>query len=304
MKKEEFIVKSHFDGLELVCVAFEPTSQPKGVIQFVHGMCEQKGRYEEIMEYFTKNGYVTVAYDQRGHGETAKTNENLGWFGDKTGKGIVEDAYAVTKEIKARYQGLPITLFGHSMGSMVVRCYLQEHDDMIDKLIVCGSPTFNPLVDVAIGLTRFLALFKGERHRSKMLSYVSTGHGNKNFPNEGQGAWLSRNRESIDKFYADERCKFIFTYNGFENLFRLMKYTYSKKKYKVANPNLPIHFVSGSADAVLGGENNWLKIHGYLREVGYNNVSGKLYHGLRHEIHNEPERETVYADLLAFIEEK
>ena len=304
MKRERLIVKSNFDGLELVGEVFEPTAQAKGVIQFVHGMCEHKGRYEEMMTYFTANGYICVAYDQRGHGQTAKNKEDLGYFGDKTGRGIVEDAYAVTQEIKRRYPNLPVILFGHSMGSMIVRCYLQDHDDMIDKLVVCGSPSFNPLVDVAIGLTRVLGAIKGEKHRSKTLAYMSTGRGNKNFPNEGPSAWLSRNKENREAFNKDEYCKYIFTYNGFENLFRLMKSTFAKKEYKVKNPNLPIHFVSGSDDAVLGGEDNWLKVHNLLRGVGYKNVSGKLYHGLRHEIHNEPERETVYADLLAFIEEK
>jgi alpha-beta hydrolase superfamily lysophospholipase len=304
MRKEEFIVKSDFDGLELIGEVFEPSETPKGVIQFVHGMCEHKGRYEDMASYFTNNGYICVIYDQRGHGRTAKTKEDLGYFGDKTGRGIVEDAYAVTREIKRRYPNLPVILFGHSMGSMVVRCYLQDHDDMIDKLIVCGSPSFNPLVDVAIGLTRVLGSIKGEKHRSKTLAYISTGRGNKNFPNEGPSAWLSRNRENISNFANDEYCKYIFTYNGFENLFRLMKSTFSKKEYKLKNPNLPIHFVSGSEDAVLGGEDNWLKIHNSLREIGYKNVSGKLYHGLRHEVHNEPEQATVYADLLAFIEEK
>lgn len=302
MKKEKFIVKSHFDGLELVCVAFEPETQPKGVIQFVHGMCEHKGRYEEMMEFFVNNGYITVAYDQRGHGETAFIKENLGWFGDNTGKGIVEDAYAVTKEIKIKYPNLPVVLFGHSMGSMVVRCYLQDHDEEIDKLIVCGSPNYNPFVGVAIGMTKTIGLIKGKKHRSKMLSYLSTGKGNENFPGEGESAWLSRNRENINKYIADPYCKYIFTCNGFENLFRLMQSTFSKKAYKVKNPTLPIHFVSGSDDAVLGGEKNWVKVHDALRGVGYENVSGKLYHELRHEIHNEPEREMVYEDLLAFIQ--
>ena len=38
-----------------------------------------------------------------------------------------------------------------------------------------------------------------------------------------------------------------------------------------------------------------------MRKVGYNKVSGKLYEGMRHEIHNELDRQTVYNDLLAFI---
>lgn len=303
MKKEKFIVQSPSDGIDIQCVVFEPETPPKGIIQIVHGMCEYKGRYEEMMEYFANRGYIAVAHDQRGHGETAKDSADLGWFGDKTGEAIVEDAVAVTREIKKRYPNLPLTLFGHSMGSMVVRCYLQKHDTEIDKLIVCGSPSANPLAGIAVGLTKAIALFKGERHRSGMLSYLSTGKGNDKFPNEGQSAWLSRNRENIDKYNDDPYCKYIFTCNGFENLFRLMKNTYNKKRYQVKNPKLPIRFVSGSDDAVLVSEEKWLKAHDCLRAVGYENVSGKLYHGLRHEIHNELGREEVLADLYAFVEE-
>ncbi len=303
MKKEKFIVQSPFDGLELVCAVFEPETQAKGIVQFVHGMCEYKGRYEEIMTYFSDHGYITVAHDQRGHGETAKTSDDLGWFGDTTAKGIVEDAVAVTREIKRRYSGLPVYLFGHSMGSMVVRCYIQNYDDEIDKLIVCGSPSSNPFTGAGIMMSKLIGVFKGKRYRSKMLSYLSTGKGNEKFPGEGQSAWLSRNRENIDQFHADPYCQYIFTCNGFENLFRLMKNTYTKKKYKVKNPKLSIRFVSGSDDAVLIDEGKWLKSHDDLRRVGYENVSGKLYHGLRHEIHNEPERANVYSDLLQFIEE-
>lgn len=49
---------------------------------------------------------------------------------------MVEDAVQVTGALKARYPGLPVLLFGHSMGSMVVRCYIQEHDGDIDSLVV------------------------------------------------------------------------------------------------------------------------------------------------------------------------
>lgn len=302
MKREKFIVRAPYDDLEIVCLAYEPETPAKGVIQIVHGMCEYKARYEEMMAYFVEHGYVAVAYDQRGHGETAKTVNDRGWFGDKKAEAVIQDAVQVTKEIQTRYPGLPITLFGHSMGSMVVRCYIQEHDTLIDKLIVCGSPSSNPLAGVAVWLTKLIGLFKGERHRSKFLSYMSTGKGNERFPNEGPSSWLSKNRENIDQYNADPFCGYIFTCNGYENLFNLMKNTYTKKRYKVGNPKLPIHFVSGSDDAVLGSEEQWLKSHEQLRSVGYENVSGKLYHGLRHEIHNEHERETVYADLLEFIE--
>ena len=303
MNTHKFRIKSPYDGIELVCTVYEPETTPKGILQIVHGMGEHSRRYQTMMKFFAEQGYVVAIHDQRGHGETAVTIEDRGWFNDKKAKAIVEDAVAVTRELKRAYPNLPVYLFGHSMGSMVVRCYIQKYDTEIEKLIVCGSPSSNPLAGLAALIARTVGLIKGDRYRSKTLAYVSTGKGNKRFESEGYGAWLNRDRENVEEYYNDPYCGFIFTCNGFENLFRLMKNTYTKRLYKVGNANLPIHFVSGSDDAVLVNENKWLQTHNFLRELGYQNVSGKLYHGLRHEIHNEPEKQTVFNDLLKFIEE-
>ena len=79
-----------------------------------------------------------------------------------------------------------------------------------------------------------------------------------------------------------------------------MKRTYTKKGYELKNPDLPIYFVSGGDDPVLGGEKNWNEVLEFMRKVGYTNVSGTLYQGLRHEVHNELDNENVLSDLLAF----
>ena len=81
-----------------------------------------------------------------------------------------------------------------------------------------------------------------------------------------------------------------------------MKCTYTKRAYRMKNPALPIHFISGSEDAVLGGEKNWEKTLAFTRGLGYTNVTGKLYQDMRHEVLNETERFVVYNDLLAFLE--
>ena len=67
------------------------------------------------------------------------------------------------------------------------------------------------------------------------------------------------------------------------------------------NPTLPIHFVAGSDDPVIKDELKWFKAIESLRSVGYENVTGKLYEGMRHEIFNEFGKEGVYEDLLTFI---
>lgn len=302
MLKKEFTLVSDFDGLELKGVVYEPETPPKGIVQVVHGMCEYKNYYENVMEFFAKNGYIAAAHDHRGHGQSVKKEEDHGWFHDRNGKAVVEDCVQVTKYLRAEYPSLPLTLFGHSMGSMVVRCYIREHDDLIDKLIVCGSPASNPLAGVAVFLAKCVGAVKGERHRSKLLKTLSTGKASADFEKKKGGSWLTRDQSLAEKKKADPWCEFTFTANGFENLFNLMKFTYTKKGYCVQNSTLPIHFVSGSEDIMLGDELQWFKSVEFLRGVGYERVTGKLYKGMRHELHNEFGKEEFFNDLLRFIE--
>ena len=302
MIRKKFTVESDYDGLKLQGIVYEPDGQPKGIVQLVHGMCEYKNYYEHVMQFFASKGYIAAGHDHRGHGESVLREEDLGWFGDGSGKAIVEDCAKVTRYLRSEYPDLPLTLYGHSMGSMVVRCCLREHDDLIDKLIVCGSPSYNPFTPPAFLLHKCITLCKGERHRSKMLDALSTGKGAEKLKKEKGGSWLTRDEEVVAKKEADPRCDFVFTCNGFENLLNLMKYTYQKKGYRVKNPALPIHFVAGSDDIMIGDELKWFKAIEFLRGVGYENVSGKLYEGMRHEIHNELGKEEVFEDLLRFIE--
>ncbi len=300
--RKTFTVLSPYDELPLQGVLFLPEGTPKGIVQIVHGMAERKERYAEFASFLAENGYIAACHDHRGHGESVKTEEDYGWFQDYDGKAIVDDTVAVTEYLKGEYPDLPLVLFGHSMGSLVVRAYIQEHDDLCDKLIVCGSPSKNGLVGVAIFLEKCIRLFCGKRHRSKLLGNLSTGNGNKPFEQEGECAWLSRNRERVEAYLADPACGFLFTCNGYENLFKLLKKVYKPKRYAVKNPDLPIRFVAGGDDPVIGDELKWLEAIELLREVGYANVSGKLYEGMRHEILNEIGREEVFSDLLAFIQ--
>ncbi len=301
MTTNKFQIHSKYDDLSLSVLAVEPDGERKGIVQIAHGMAEKKERYLDFMTFLAECGYVAVCHDHRGHGESMVSAEDRGWFGDYTAQAVVDDTVQVTEYVKKLYPELPVILFGHSMGSMIVRCYAQEHDELIDKLIVCGSPSKNSLAGMAILVEKVIRLFRGARYKSKTLKHLSTGEASKRFQAEGSGAWLSRDREHVEKYIADPNCGFIFTCNGYENLFKLLKYTYQKKKYKVKNPDLPVLFVAGGEDPIIVDEVKWLKSIEMMRELGYE-VSGKLYEGMRHEILNEIGKEEVYADLLKFIE--
>ena len=300
MQKETFVVQSQFDDLKLHGVIIRP-EKPKAIIQILHGMCEYKERYEDFMRFFAERGYLVVCHDHRGHGDSVLREEDRGYLYDFSGQAIVEDAALVTRYVKETYPNLPVYLFGHSMGSMIARCYIQKHDTLVDKMVICGSPSKNPFVDVAILLTKTIRLFRGERYKSKMLAYLSTGKGNERFKEEGPSNWLSRNRENIERFITNPKGKVHFSVNGYENLFKLMRDTYRKKGYRVQNPALPIFFVSGSDDAVLVTEEKWRNSVEDMKRVGYQDISCKLYPKLRHEIFSDIGGEEVMEDLLEFF---
>ena len=306
MQKREFTLQSKYDNLALSCAEYtaEGVTQTnaKGVVQIVHGMCEYKERYEGFIDYLTQNGYIVFAHDHRGHGGSVTANENLGYFGDKKGEAIVDDAALVTDEIRRLYPGLSVTLFGHSMGSLVVRAYIQKYEEKIDKLIVCGSPSKNSLAGFGLMLNGVISAFRGEKYRSRLMANASTGGGDDKFPGEGKNAWLTRDKTVVEKYNADEKCNFVFSCNGFSNLLHLVKNAYKKKKYPAKHSDLPIFFMAGADDPVIGSEKKWLAAQQFLRDVGYKNVTGKSYPNMRHEILNELGKEEVYADALAFIE--
>lgn len=306
MQKREFTLQSKYDNLALSCAEYtaEGVTQTnaKGVVQIVHGMCEYKERYEGFIDYLTQNGYIVFAHDHRGHGGSVTANENLGYFGDKKGEAIVDDAALVTDEIRRLHPGLSVTLFGHSMGSLVVRAYIQKYEEKIDKLIVCGSPSKNSLAGFGLMLNGVISAFRGKKYRSRLMANASTGGGDDKFPGEGKNAWLTRDKTVVEKYNADEKCNFVFSCNGFSNLLHLVKNAYKKKKYPAKHSDLPIFFMAGADDPVIGSEKKWLAAQQFLRDVGYKNVTGKSYPKMRHEILNELGKEEVYADALAFIE--
>ena len=304
MKKEYLKVISDCDGLTLSAAIFEPEDKEeiRGVVQFSHGMAEHKERYYPLMEFLAENGFASVINDHRGHGESVRCKEDWGYFSDDTAEFAVEDLHLITGEIKKRFPNKPICLFGHSMGSLIVRKYIKKYDRDITKLVVCGSPSKNPMVGAALLLVKIQKTFKGDRYRSKLIQKLAFGNYNKNIDNPvSENGWLSANEDNVKKYDDDEACGFIFTLNGFENLFKLLKQVYSSDGWNVHNENLPIMFIAGADDPVIVSEKAWKESMNFLKSVGYKNVSGKLYAGLRHEILNETEAPNIYEDILTFI---
>lgn len=302
MEFKTITLPSACDNLDLDILYVVPSGTIKGLVQLSHGMAEHKERYRDFMSFLADRGYLVFINDHRGHGESVKNDLDYGYFYDQKGDYIVNDLYHLSLYFKKEYPGLPLYLFGHSMGSLVVRKYLQRYDDTIDKLIVCGSPSRNPLVKFALLLTDIMIFFKGDRYRSPFINDLAFGSFDKRFAGELSNRWLSVNEENVKEYNQSKKNGFIFTLNGFRNLFSLMIDVYDKHRYQVKNPELPILFIAGKDDPVIGSMDKWHQAIMFLKKCGYKDVEGIAYEDMRHEILNEKERLIVYKDVGHFME--
>ncbi|MBR2370415.1 MAG: alpha/beta fold hydrolase [Clostridia bacterium] len=281
---------------------YEPNAAVKAIVQLSHGMCEYVRRYEHVAEFFCKNGIVFCGNDHLGHGDTAVTDENLGFTSEGGGADfMVEDVRKLTEIIKERYPDKPIILFGHSMGSFIARLYLTKYTD-ISAAIIEG--TGGPESPTAMGKTVASAVmkFKGERYRSKMLDSIAFGNYNRRIGKHcAVSAWLSRDDDLVSRYMSDRYCKYVFTARGFYDLFDLLGRVSEKSWAELVPKTLPILLASGDADPVGNYGRGVKAVYDRLVAAGVENVTLKLYPDARHELHNETNKDEFLRDVLDFI---
>ena len=172
---------------------------------------------------------------------------------------------------------------------------LKKYDVHIRRLILCGPPTENSAASLGLALAKIIKPFYKEKKGNGLLNKMAfAGY-------ETENRWLSKNPENVDRYEADELCGFLFTTNGFINLFQLMIKAFDKKSWNVKNENLPILMIAGQEDPVIQGKDKFEQLKQFLMGVGYKNVSSKLYPTLKHEILNEKENQMIYEDIYEFI---
>lgn len=287
------------DQLPLELAIIEPEREAIGIIQLIHGMSEHKERYYDFMNFLSQQGYICAIHDHRGHGASVKDRSHLGYFYTNDITYIVDDAYLVTEYLKNRYPTLSISIFSHSMGTLVSRNYLKKYEKHIEKIVLCGPPTENKLVDLALFAGKLTGLFYEDYKPNKILNKLSVGYYNKGYTTKNE--WICSNLQTVSSYNTDPLCGFTFTTSGFINLFQLLKSAFIKDDWNPQNSSLPIFLIAGVDDPVIQGKQKFNELEEFLKEVGYENIKSKLYKDKRHELLNETDKEIIYKDVLDFF---
>lgn len=305
MRSEHFIFEAE-DGAEIFVYKWLPEEDKsaKAVVQISHGMAEHAARYESFAKALVESGYAVYANDHRGHGKTAGSLENVGFFAHESGWNIVvEDMRKLTAIIREKHPGLPVFLFGHSMGSLLSRSYISSYGGQLKGAILSGTGG-DPGLLGKIGklITKWEIKRKGNKFRSALLTKLSFGDFNKPFkPNRTDFDWLSRDEAEVDKYVEDPFCGGAFTAGFFLDLLTGIGEVNSMENIGKVPRNLPIHLFSGEMDPVGKNRKGVLQVYRAYKKVGIKDVSCKFYESGRHEMLNETNKEEVCEDVVKWL---
>ena len=282
---------------------------PQMVALFVHGMAEHARRYAAGAAELADIGAVAYAYDQRGHGPAAAAADALGFIAENDGFTLlVKDLVCVIDRLRADHPGLPLVLFGQSMGSLVVRDYLHRYGDHAARLraVVLSGTVGHPAIAGRLGLLYALALRRrrGTRSAAVELDRLTFGSYDRRFrPTRTAFDWLSREPSAVDLYVQDPLCGFVCSAGFYVDLLRATLRTNSRRAAAATPRSVPMLFISGASDPVGGFGRGVSRVVLRYRRAGVRNITLRLYDNARHELYYETNRHEVWSSVKRWLQE-
>jgi acylglycerol lipase len=250
----------------------------------IHGFGEHIDRYHHVFRYFASNGYAVHGYDQRGFGKTGRKTGKLG-----QSEGIQTVLADVTRaNQRIRMEGVPHFVFGHSMGGFIALSWAHQCGKEAKVAgIISSAPALVPHPKVRPNFVVY--------HAALLISNV--------LPTMTMATNLNVNNLCRDTTVLDD--------------------------YKASAYNYDIGSLQCIKDMLQGGERlekehsktfdvPFLLAHGSLDETTdpasskkfFANVPAttdktlRIWEGLVHELHNEPEKEQVLAEYVEWLNKR
>jgi len=262
MKNETYYWKS-FDGHKLFGQSWIPDTEPKAVINFVHGIGEHTDRYQNWMPFFVDAGYAVFAVEYRGHGRSFGKRGYIKNYDE-----LLNDVDVLLEQSKIVYPSLPHFLYGHSLGGGIVTNYTLTRKPNI-KALVASSPWLRLTVEPPkwqVSLVRFL-------HKLMPTLTIVSNIKTKD---------ITHNQDIIKAYKDDKMVHSKINLELFLSAFENGKWDIEHAK----EMSVPFLLVHGSDDNICSSKGS---------EAFYNNAPEKttlkIWDGMFHELHNEPIRE-------------
>jgi len=262
------------DGLRLFAQIWEPDSLPKGVVCLLHGLGEHSGRYLHVAAGIVESGYALLAFDLRGHGQSAGPRGH-----SPSLDALLSDVDLLRAEGGQRFVGLPVFLYGHSLGAILAINYVLRRRPQLGGVIATGAAFRSSLQEQ----TAKLALV---RVLGAVLPALALPSGLRPFD-------LSRNPKVVSAYVSDPLVHNKLTLGLARSLLQAIVWTF-EHMHEFSVPLLLMH---GGSDR-LGYPEGAQEYGSLVRD----DCTIRIWDQLYHEIHNEPEQAEVLGVIISWLQ--
>ncbi len=261
-------------GLELYFQAWQPNGALRGVVAIVHGLGEHSGRYSSLVEALTDHGLAVTTFDLRGHGKSPGLRGHVDSWSEYR-----EDVDEFLRYTSSHFMHLPLFLFGHSLGALIVTDYVIFHPDRLAGLIVSG----HPLRPTGAAKPHLLLLARIlSRYKPKFV-----------IPLGLDPSALSRDPAVVEAYRNDPLVQTKVTARwGTEALAAV-----ARVRARAMEIEMPVLIVHGGSDEINSVEGS----RELLDLVMSTDKTLRVYAGGRHEPHNDLEKEEAITDIVDWI---
>lgn len=271
---DEGYLKSPVDGLAIYHQSWLPDGEPRAVVLLLHGLGEHSGRYRHVAAALAGAGYAVHALDHRGHGQSGGKPVFVKSYGELT-----DDIAAFRTRIEAQHPGVPLVVLGHSMGGNLAVGHVLDHQQGVAGLALSG-----PALKVGDDLT------PGKIKVFSLVAKVAPG-----LRPQGLDASAISRDPAVVQAYRDD--PLVYTGKVTAGLGAALIGAMGGFPARYAELRLPILLLHGADDRLAAVEGSR-----QLERLAVNaDVTAHYYDGLYHEVFNEPERDQVIGDLLAWL---
>jgi acylglycerol lipase len=276
MKTTEWRWKSA-DGLEMYSYGWTPEGKTKAVVILVHGLGEHVKRYSHVAAAFEKHGYALMGFDLRGHGKSGGPRGHT-----PSVDAIFDDLDSFISQVEVRFPKVPKFLYGHSLGGLLILAYTPSRHPKVSGVIATGSA-----IATAI-----------ERQKVKLVlaKILGTLAPTFSMPSGLDPNTLSRDSKVVEAYKADPLVHDRIT-TGFGKV--MLNVVALTKKLAPIFP-VPVLVMHGAVDQLTfpSGSQEFAAL------APKDKCTLKIWDGLRHEIHNEPEQEQVFKFMINWMDQQ
>ncbi|BCH31799.1 lysophospholipase [Mesorhizobium sp. L-8-10] len=269
---------------------------PRAAIQVNHGLAEHAARYARFADRMAGRGYHVYAHDHRGHGETGAGDAPLGRFAGAGGVAkVIADVGAVHDLIASEHPGLPVIVFGHSMGGLIALNFVLRHTARAHAAAIWNANfSAGALGRLAQALLAWETLRLGSDVPSRLLPKLTFQDWAGKVPGRRtEFDWLSRDPAEVDAYVADPLCGWDASVSMWRDVFGLVFHCADDRSFSGVAKAFPFNLVGGENDPATNGGKAVEQLARRLQRMGFSNLRTKVYPETRHESLNEVNRDMI-----------